>query len=190
MADHTRLTVPSYWTKWVASRERAGGGKLIYHGIHYLDLVHYIAGHRITEVTGFAEKVGDQPVELEDAAVLAYKLGNGMVGTLNTGYYLPRGYSTMVKVWGSHGWLHFDLAAGPPLTWYSSHPDGPRKIQSFYYDREPNTYYLMMEEAVNAARGLGKPPITTQESLDSLRVVFGAYEAALEETSQKISYSG
>ena len=114
VADHTRLTRPSYWTRWVASRERAGGGKLIYHGIHYLDLVHYIAGDTITEVTGFAEKVGDQPVELEDSAVLSYRLSRGTVGTLNTGYYLPEGYSTLVKVWGSLGWLRFDSGGWSP----------------------------------------------------------------------------
>ena len=190
VADHTRLTRPSYWTRWVASRERAGGGKLIYHGIHYLDLVHYIAGDTITEVAGFAEKVGDQPVDLEDSAVLAYRLSRGTVGTLNTGYYLPKGYSTLVKVWGSLGWLRFDLASGPPMTWYSRHPDAPGKVRSFYYSQEPNTYILMMEEAVNAARGLGPFPITTEESLNSLRVVFAAYDAARKEASQTVAYSG
>lgn len=190
VADHTRLTRPSYWTRWVASRERAGGGKLIYHGIHYLDLVHYIAGDTITEVAGFAEKVGDQPVDLEDSAVLAYRLSRGTVGTLNTGYYLPKGYSTLVKVWGSLGWLRFDLASGPPMTWYSRHPDAPGKVRSYYYSQEPNTYTLMMEEAVNAARGLGPFPITTEESLNSLRVVFAAYDAAREEASQTVAYTG
>jgi predicted dehydrogenase len=190
VADHTRLTRPSYWTQWVASRERAGGGKLIYHGIHYLDLVHYIAGDTITEVAGFAEKVGDQPVDLEDSAVLAYRMSQGTVGTLNTGYFLPKGYSTLVKFWGSQGWLQFDLAGGPPMTWYSTHPDAPGKAQSFYYSQEPNTYTLMMEEAVNAARGLGPFPITTRESLNSLRVVFAAYDAAREEASQTVAYSG
>ena len=190
VADHTRLTRPSYWTRWVASRERAGGGKLIYHGIHYLDLVHYIAGDTITQVAGFAEKVGDQPVELEDSAVLSYRMSQGTVGTLNTGYYLPKGYSTLVKFWGSQGWLHFDLAGGPPMTWYSTHPDAPGNVRSFYYSQEPNTYTLMMEEAVNAARGLGPFPITTRESLNSLRVVFAAYDAAREEAAQTVSYSG
>ncbi len=190
VADHTRLTRPSYWTRWVASRERAGGGKLIYHGIHYLDLVHYIAGDTITEVAGFAEKVGDQPVELEDSAVLAYRMSQGTVGTLNTGYYLPKGYSTLVKFWGSLGWLRFDLAAGPPMNWYSTHPDAPGKVRSFYYSREPNTYTLMMEEAVNAARGLAPFPITTRESLNSLRVVFAAYDAAREEASRTVATSG
>ena len=48
----------------------------------------------------------------------------------------------------------------------------------------------MLEEAVNAARGLGPFPITTRESLNSLRVVFAAYDAAREEASQTVAYSG
>ena len=187
VADQTRLTKPAYWKTWMASQERAGGGKLIYHGFHYLDLVHYIAGDQISEVTGFTRNVGGQPIEVEDSAVLAFRLGDGAVGTLNTGYYLNRGYSTLVAVWGSQGWLRFDLAAGPPMTWASTHPDAPKGVQSYHYQVEPNTYHLMIEEAVNAARGLAAPPITSEESHSVLKVVFAAYQAAAEGTTQKVS---
>ncbi len=187
VADQTRLTKPAYWKTWMASRERAGGGKLIYHGLHYLDLVHFIAGDQISEVTGFTRNVGGQPIEVEDSAVLAFRLGEGAVGTLNTGYYLNRGYSTLVAVWGSQGWLRFDLAAGPPMTWASTHPEAPKGVQSYYYPVEPDTYYLMIEDAINAARGLAEPPITSEESYHVLKVVFAAYRAAAEGTTQGVS---
>ena len=186
VADQTRLTRPAYWKTWMASQERAGGGKLIYHGLHYLDLVHYITGDQISEVTGFTRNVGGQPIEVEDSAVLAFRLREGAVGTLNTGYYLNRGYSTLVAVWGSQGWLRFDLAAGPPMTWSSTHPDAPKGIQSYHYQVEPNTYHLMIEDALNAARGLAEPPMTSEESYHVLKVVFAAYRAAAEGTTQGV----
>mgnify|MGYP003341879855 CR=1 FL=1 len=30
---------------------------------------------------------------------------NGTLGTLNSGYYLDKGYHSMIKIWGSSGWL-------------------------------------------------------------------------------------
>ena len=39
IADQTRLTSKAYHGSWLADLKRAGGGKLIYHGIHYLDVI-------------------------------------------------------------------------------------------------------------------------------------------------------
>ena len=39
ISDQTRLTRPEYQRSWLAFKEKAGGGKLIFHGIHYLDLI-------------------------------------------------------------------------------------------------------------------------------------------------------
>jgi predicted dehydrogenase len=39
IADQTRLTTKAYRRSWLADPKRAGGGKLIYHGIHYLDVI-------------------------------------------------------------------------------------------------------------------------------------------------------
>ena len=58
IADQTRLTRPSYHASWVARKARAGGGQLIYEGIHWLDLTMYLAGSRVEAVTGFTANVG------------------------------------------------------------------------------------------------------------------------------------
>ena len=85
---------------WFASRAQAGGGFLIWLGIHWLDLVPFISGDRIRQVCGFARNVGGQPIEVEDAAVLALQFDKGMVGTMHSGYYLDRGDHNHCKIWG------------------------------------------------------------------------------------------
>jgi predicted dehydrogenase len=185
VADQTRLKNPAYWKTWPASKARGGGGKLIYHGIHYVDLVQYVVHDAIDRVCGFTRNVGGQPIEVEDAAVLSLRFRGGMVGTLNAGFYLDRGYSTHTAVWGSEGWLRFDLAAGTPLQWSSTRPGAPAGVQTFAYEKEPDTYHRMLQAAVDAARGAAAAPITTAESLSVLRSVFAAYRAAetgLEQT--------
>ena len=73
------------------------------------------------------------------------------------------------------------------MTWASTHPEAPKGVQSYYYPVEPDTYYVMIEDAVNAARGLAEPPITSEESYHVLKVVFAAYRAAAEGTTQGVS---
>jgi hypothetical protein len=70
VADQTRLTSPAYHKTWVAQKARAGGGHLIWLGIHWLDLAMYISGSRIRDVAALTANVGGQPIDTEDSAVV------------------------------------------------------------------------------------------------------------------------
>jgi len=187
IAGQTRLKNPKHHSSWKAFRAQAGGGELIYHGIHYLDLIEFIARDKITKITGFCANVGGQPIEVEDSAVVALGFKSGMVGTLNTGFYLDRGYNNLVALWGSQGWLRFDQPAGTPLEWYSTHPDAPRGPQYFHYQNDPPGYDFTLRTVVNVARGTEKPFIDADQGLHILRVIFGAYRAAETGTAQTVA---
>jgi len=186
VADQTRLRNPAYHQSWKSSRERGGGGKLIFHGVHYLDLIQHLTGAAISEVAGFCRNVGGQPIEVEDAAVISMVFSDGMVGTLNTGYYLDRGYSNLIVLWGSEGWFRFDPRSAAPLAWSSVAPSAPKGEQRVENGAAPNLYDLMLQAAVDYCRGLRGPFMTTDESVAVLRVVFAAYRAAETGISQKV----
>ena len=50
-------------------------------------------------------------------------------------------------------------------------------------------YHLFFQDAINAIRKDTPPPITTNESLRSLRVVFSAYEAVTTGKTQQVNIS-
>ncbi len=185
VGDQTRLKNPAYHTKWLAYKAKAGGGKLAFHGIHYLDLIHYITGDRIERVAGFCRNVGGQPVEVEDAAVLSLQFRKGMVGTLNTGYYLDKDNSNLIHLWGELGWFRFDPFF--PLEWYSTHPDAPRGVQKTGEVGQSVEYDVTIREAVLAAADMGAPFMNTEESLSVVRVVFAGYRASETGTSQTVT---
>ena len=183
VADQTRLKNPAYQRTWKASRAKGGGGKLIFHGIHYLDVIRYLMDDTITQVCGFCRNVGGQPMEVEDAAVVSMVFAGGMVGTLNTGYYLDRGYAQMVAVWGAEGWFRFQPWEPEVLTWHSTAKSAPRGVQRLLAEAKPVAAYdLMLQAAVDFAGGRRAPFMTTEDSLAALRTVFAAYRAA--ETGQ------
>lgn len=186
VADQTRLTTPEYHQSWLADRRRAGGGKLIYHGVHYLDVIQHLLGEPIGELNGFIQNVGGQPIEVEDSAVVCFRFASGATGTLNTGYYLDAGKQSEIRVWGSHGWLRLEHLERRPLQWYSTRPDARRGVQQFEYAGEAGLYSLFFQDAIDAVRHGTPPPISTRESLRALRTVFSAYRAVESGRTQTV----
>ena len=187
VADHTRVTRPQYQASWLAKRDLAGGGFLIFLGLHYIDLVQFVSGASIRQVSGFIANVGGQPVETEDAVVATLLLDNGAVATLHGGYYLDRGYHNRATLWGSDGWLRLDLGTERPLEWHSTLPDAPKSVQQFSDPKSDDVYTGMLQSAIDGARGTAPPVITTRESLSVLKVVFAVYQAAATGRSQTIA---
>ena len=185
VADQTRLTRPKYQNSWLASKGRAGGGQLIWLGIHYIDLIQLLTGDRIEKVSAIHRNVGGQPIDTEDAVALNLQFERGMVGTYHGGYYLKRGYHLGFTIWGSQGWFRLD-EENSPLEWYSTHPDAPEGVQSFPFSNKVSSYQLMVQSSVNAARGVEEPPVTGAECLSALQAIFSAYRAAESGVAQSV----
>ena len=178
VADQTRLQSPAYQASWLSFKQRAGGGKLIFHGIHYLDIIAFLIGQPIRRISAMCANVGGEPIEVEDAAIVNFQTTGGMLGTLNTGYYLDRGKQNQIRIWGSQGWIQLQMLPARRMRWSSSHPDAPRGTQEFSCPANPGLYELFFREAIDFARGLGKSPITTAESSRTLNAVFAGYRSA------------
>jgi predicted dehydrogenase len=177
IADQTRLTRPAYQRSWFAHKARAGGGHLIWLGIHWLDLAMHLTGSRLREVAGFTGVVGGQPLDVEDSAAVVMKFDNGVFGTLTSGYYLDRGYHSHIKIWGSQGRLHVQKHSDLPLQWYSTKEANPQ-VRRLPATQAPSGYGPFVRATVRASAGLEDPPLTADDSLYALRTVFACYRAA------------
>lgn len=184
LADQTRLTRPAYHESWYAHQKRGGGGFLSWLGIHWLDLSMYLTGASIAEVSGFTANVGGQPIDVEDSAALSFRYDSGFLGTLTAGYYLNRGYQSMIKIWGSKGWLEMLPFEDRPLEWSVNH-NGKR--YRFEKSLEPRGYTPAVRKAVLAAAGESEPLLTSRESLRIIRTIYAVYDAARSGKTQAVS---
>jgi predicted dehydrogenase len=174
VADQTRLTRPAYHKTWIAQQARAGGGHLIWLGIHWLDLAMHVCGSRIRDVAALTANVGRQPIDTEDSAVVAMRFDNGILGTLTSGYYLDRGYHSLLKIWGSGGWISLQKhTRKPPLEWYSG-----GRLQKYSGATEPSGYTPFVRAIVRACAGMDPWPLDTQDGLQVLKTVFAAYRSS------------
>jgi len=174
VADQTRLTNPAYHKTWTAQKAKAGGGHLIWLGIHWLDLAMWISASRIREVSCFTANIGRQPIDTEDSAVVALRFENGVLGTLTSGYYLDSGYHSLIKIWGSAGWIALQKHTHkPPLEWHSR-----GQLNQYQGATEPSGYTPFVRAIARAAAGLDPWPVDAQDSLYALKTVFAAYRSA------------
>mgnify|MGYP002622204237 CR=1 FL=1 len=178
IADQTRLTREAYHGTWFASRERAGGGHLIWLGIHWLDLAMYVTDSDVSRVGGFIQNVGGQPMDVEDSAVATLQFDAGFLGTMTSGYYLDRGYHSHIQIWGSSGWMRIESMRGRPLTWRSEAGEHAGETQVWSGSKEPRGYTPFVQAAVKACAEMTDPPISNADSLRALRTVFTIYHAA------------
>jgi UDP-N-acetyl-2-amino-2-deoxyglucuronate dehydrogenase len=183
IADQTRLKSPAYQATWIAKKARAGGGHLIWLGIHWLDLAMYITDSRITQIAGFTGNVGGQPLDTEDSAAVAFRFANGTFGNLTSGYYIDRGKHLYMKIWGSDGWLEIHHGEANPLVWVSGKGE-PRRYSP---PAGPASYTAYVRHVVRAALGEETPILTPDESLHVLKTIFAAYRAAETGQTQSVS---
>jgi predicted dehydrogenase len=186
VADQTRLKNSAYHQSWFADRARAGGGHLMWLGIHWIDLAMFLTGSKIVEATGFTGIVGGQPLKAEDSAAMALRFDNGTFGTMTSGYYLDRGYHSHIKIWGSHGWVQLDPHGGEPLQWYSTKDSSPQ-IKKYDGPANESSYTPFVQACVRASQGQAPPPLTPSESLHALQTVFACYRAAETGRSQRVA---
>ena len=206
VADCTRLTRSTQLypdpdqpeeLAWKYRRDKSPGGKLIYHGTHYIDAIQWLVGDTLSAVTCLTANVTGAPLENEDAAVLSFQMENtGLVGTLNTGYYVIQGgKQCSIRLWGSEGWFFLELdgrEAGPRLQWQTNYDDDSG-VQTW---EEPppaaggskaDGYRDLTVAAVRFANGRGPPPMRTSESRAVMRAVFAGYAAAESGRTQRIA---
>ena len=181
IADQTRLTRPEYQGSWFASRERAGGGHLAWLGIHYVDLIQFVTAQKIVEVSALTANAGGQPLEIEDSAAVSFRLDGGGVGTLQSGYYLDRGYHTGITIWGTDGWLRFD-PSGDRVEWSRKGSDAKTEALP-----KVDAYPALVRAAAESAQGVREPIVTGRECLRDLQVVFGAYDSVRAGRAVKIA---
>ena len=111
---------PSYFTSgfsgrvstdWRLSREKSGGGVLIFNLVHYLDIIRYLTGLEATRVFGELDNLdtlpAGQPVETEDSIAVTLRYSNQAIGAI-TASSVARGapYQPHLRLWGSDGQLN------------------------------------------------------------------------------------
>ena len=117
----------SYWvggrtgrvtTDWRTSKEKSGGGVLVFNLVHYLDMIRYLTDLEVVQVYGDFGTF-DSPVETEDTISVSLRYSSQIIGNI-TAASCVRGSilsHQQLRIWGTDG----QIIVGEPLEFYSLH---------------------------------------------------------------------
>jgi predicted dehydrogenase len=162
---------------WFTDPQLAGGGAVIDHTVHVIDLLRWFWGAEITEV--YAE-IGDSLLHpglgIDDAGMLSFRLSNGVYGTLDTSWSRPPSYPTWgdvkIEILGELGWIKGDAfqqnLAVSAADWGKTN----------WLPWGSNMDLALVRDFVDSIRHGREPSISGQDGLKALEVALAAYESA------------
>ena len=83
LTTQVRFRDPDYW---LFKKQHSGGGMLSWLGCHYVDIIRYISGEEIVSVSAEVATRNGEDIDVEDVAVMSFRLASGAVGVLHVGY--------------------------------------------------------------------------------------------------------
>ncbi|MBD2847869.1 Gfo/Idh/MocA family oxidoreductase [Paenibacillus sp. IB182496] len=161
---------------WFADSARSGGGALLDHSVHVLDLLHWMMpGAAVREVYAYAANRFQPEHEIDDAGMLHVTFDNGACGVIDTSWSRPRTFPTWgdvtLEIVGSAGVLSLDAFAQHNEVYSDAAGKGAYAYWGDGMDE------LMVRAFVDAVRS-GRPvPITGADGLHAARAALAGYDS-------------
>lgn len=161
---------------WFVEPELSGGGAVLDHTVHVIDLLRWMTGLEVSEV--YAEmdtRLYDIPCE--DVGLLTFTLGERVFGTLDTSWSRPPSYSiwgdVTLRFVGSKGILELD---GFPQALHIYDSRAERQHNALSGGDNPDAE--MVREFLAAIREERPPSVSGEDGLRALEVALAAYRSA------------
>ncbi|MGG6312372.1 Gfo/Idh/MocA family protein [Paenibacillus macerans] len=101
---------------WFVDPSLSGGGALLDHTVHVMDLMHwFLPGSRVTEVYAYANRIYHEEISVEDAGMIHVKFDNGVMGVIDTSWSRSKSFPTWgdvtMEIVGTAGTISLDCLA-------------------------------------------------------------------------------
>lgn len=180
---------PEYWSptgKWFFKKKQARFGAMADLGVHKADLVRYLTGKEVAEVSAFFERLEKKRTDVEDNFVSCLKFTDGTVGTLCASWTVKGIEANYLILHCANGTLRIGELPGAPLVANLVKPEC-----EIVFDVPPpatnddESWGLDVSGAfIRAILGIEKPYCPGEEGMKSIGVILAAEKAAL--TGRKV----
>lgn len=158
---------------WFVNKELSGGGAVMDHTVHVVDIIRWLLNSEITEVSAEYETlIYDIPVE--DCGLLMLKLSNGAFMSLDCSWSRPKAH----PYWGD---VTLHLIGTKGSLWLSAF-NAKVKVYSnkngvIWENFGDNFDASLVKEFINSIKE-GREPLTTgRDGLEALKVALAAYKS-------------
>jgi predicted dehydrogenase len=169
---------------WFTDKALAGGGAVMDHTVHVVDLMRWFLGAEVAEV--YAE-IGNMihADEFDDCATLTLTFEDGAFATLDPSWSRNRAYPTWgdvtMTITGTDGVLCLDAFDQKLMLYESGEPAGRQVCIA------DNMDLYLIRDFLDCIAQDREPSITGRDGLEAMRVALAAYESAATHQPVKIA---
>jgi 1,5-anhydro-D-fructose reductase (1,5-anhydro-D-mannitol-forming) len=181
-----QLEIPPIPTpRWYYDPAMAGGGVMYMSGVHRLDLLRFILGCEVEEVSAFIDgQTPDQP--FEDMVVAMLRLDNGAYGAVHFSLNIPRGTNNLEV----HGSLASMFGLETMNQWWGGGGGElvlKKKAETVKYEfKETDLYKDEVEDFNRCIREGGEPMATGIDGLRAAEISLAMFESGRQGKSIRI----
>lgn len=177
-ANRGRPPLPPQYPAWITTAAQSGGGALMDHSVHLTDVLRYLTGQEVQQVSA---EVGAQLWDcgIDDVALMSLVLDGGVVASVDPSWSIPAGnpwdYDFSLRLVGTAGSVDItDLAESLQLV--SNRASGGLRLVPFGADLDQ----LMIEAFAASVRAgdVLDPCATGEDGLRALEVALAGYASA------------
>jgi len=184
---------PEHWSPegtWFFDAPQARFGAMADLGVHKADLIRYLTGKEVAEISAFSERIEKEDASVEDNFVSCLRFSDGTVGTLSASWTVKGESANYTYIHCANGTLALLTNPDKPVVAYLEDP----KCEINFEVPPPLNHY---EDSwgvdvggafVRAILGKEAPFCTGEEGLKSLQIIFAAEEAAKTRKTVSIAH--
>jgi predicted dehydrogenase len=171
--------IPKAHRAWFAIKALAGGGAIMDHTVHLLDLYRWFTGSEVTEL--YAEVSNpfyENEIDVDSAGLVTLTFANGMFATIDCSWsrppmVYPRWGHLKMELIGENGAVAVD-AFSQHLNLYSK--TASRSTSWLGWGSDSNT--VMVQEFLSSIREKREPAVTWKDGFEAMKVALACYESA------------
>lgn len=160
---------------WFVNPALSGGGALLDHTVHVMDLMNWFTGSSVAEVYAYAATRFQENLPVDDTGMINVKFANGVIGTLDTSWSRSSSFPTWgdvtMEIVGTKGVISVDALA-QYNEWYNN---AVGKGVWSYWGESMDLY--LVKTFVQAILSGSDVPITGVDGLRSAAVALAGYES-------------
>ncbi|CAN7323408.1 Gfo/Idh/MocA family protein [Paenibacillus sp. LjRoot56] len=160
---------------WFLQSELSGGGALLDHTVHVMDLMNWMTQSEVKEVYAYAATLFNEDLAIDDAGMIHVKFASGVVGVLDTSWSRNAAFPTWgdvtMTIVGTKGTLSIDAFAQKNELYSLDNGKG----QWNFWGDSMDAY--LVKAFVQALLNGEQVPITGEDGLRSTVVALAGYKS-------------
>ncbi|MBW5445136.1 gfo/Idh/MocA family oxidoreductase [Cohnella sp. CFH 77786] len=146
-------------------------------GVHKSDLIRYLLGDEVAEVTGFIGTIHKEGTDVDDNAVCILRMKSGAIGTLTASWTQYKGGDNSTVLWCENGVLKIGTVNGDEVIVELTNGSVETYQVGAMATNEKQVPSGIIDAFVESIVTKTPPSISGEEGLRSLKVILAAFES-------------